>query len=285
MHRTPAHTNEKYIAFFPYPLVNRMNMGNAAMTPDICKQPARPIAPRIRRCDIDSSILGVPVSRILPRRLRTDELSELIGQGKRHDAALIYWGACESFSRRDDIVLHGYTGRCCGVNRSLSLRLAAPSVPEARPLPSVSLFTGPASTVELDHLALECSRHSHLRNDSLISPSQADQLYRLWMHNSLAGREADAVFVTGEDKRFTGMATCVMRGRMAVIGLIAVENQSRRKGLGTALVRAVKEHARSSGCSLLTVVTQENNNAALQFYRHCGFSSGLSSYMYHFWRT
>lgn len=241
----------------------------------------------IRRCAIDSSILGVPVSRIIPPHLGPDELREIIVTAKTQDASLIYWGAGACSSRRQDIVMQDYTGYCCATNISLSvtLRIPPPAGIHDCMLPPVTRFDGTVSTPELDALALECSRHSHLRNDPRISHEHVDLLYSLWMQNSVAGEEADIVLVVRDGARITGMATCAVRSGTAVIGLIAVERQSRRKGLGTLLVRGVQRHAAVRGCRTLSVVTQEKNEPALLLYQRCGFISLHASHMYHFWRT
>ena len=46
----------------------------------------------------------------------------------------------------------------------------------------------------------------------------------------------------------------------------------RRQGIGSALMNAIEDLARSNGCEKLTVTTTNDNLGALAFYQHCGFS-------------
>ncbi len=45
----------------------------------------------------------------------------------------------------------------------------------------------------------------------------------------------------------------------------------RRRGIGTAIVRALLEHARHRGCGRITLATNEDRDDANSFYRTLGF--------------
>lgn len=53
---------------------------------------------------------------------------------------------------------------------------------------------------------------------------------------------------------------------------LCVREGARGKGLGTAMLRAVRAHVLAQGCSYLTVSTTEENAEARDFYIHHGFS-------------
>jgi ribosomal protein S18 acetylase RimI-like enzyme len=51
---------------------------------------------------------------------------------------------------------------------------------------------------------------------------------------------------------------------------LGVDERSRRRGIGTALVRALAERGRERGCSGMWVLTDRSNEAALATYRRAG---------------
>ena len=51
---------------------------------------------------------------------------------------------------------------------------------------------------------------------------------------------------------------------------LAVDERHRRRGIGTALVRALAERARATGCYGMWVLTDRTNVAALATYRRTG---------------
>ncbi len=66
-----------------------------------------------------------------------------------------------------------------------------------------------------------------------------------------------------------GLATYVIDG--ADCELLTLHARTRFDGVGSALVAAVREVARRSGCTRLWVVTTNDNVDALRFYQRRGF--------------
>ena len=66
-----------------------------------------------------------------------------------------------------------------------------------------------------------------------------------------------------------GVATYVIGG--AACELLTLHARTRFDGVGSALVAAVREVARQSGCTRLWVVTTNDNVDALRFYQRRGF--------------
>ena len=57
----------------------------------------------------------------------------------------------------------------------------------------------------------------------------------------------------------------------AVVRLLAVTPAARGRGVGEALLRAAIEHARSAGCTLVRLSTQDDMSAAQRLYPRVGF--------------
>ena len=52
---------------------------------------------------------------------------------------------------------------------------------------------------------------------------------------------------------------------------VAVTGESRRKGIGSALIRTLVTHCKKEGFAFLTLEVRESNAAARSLYRHFGF--------------
>lgn len=136
----------------------------------------------------------------------------------------------------------------------------------------------------LEALALESGRFSRFRLDPRIGEPRWRELYRLWVHNSLAGEMADAVFVHRRAGAITGFVTVKRQDPdEARIGLIGVDAAERGKGVGTRLVAAALHWAAAHELTNLRVATQQANRAACQFYTSRGFTLTSETDIYHLW--
>lgn len=75
-----------------------------------------------------------------------------------------------------------------------------------------------------------------------------------------------AVFSAGEP---VGLLTYQIHEKACEI--VTLDSWSEGKGVGTALIEAVKQTARQDGCGRLFLVTTNNNLHALHFYQKRGF--------------
>ncbi len=69
---------------------------------------------------------------------------------------------------------------------------------------------------------------------------------------------------------FTGFSTFRARPLLNIHDLAVLE-QHRGKGVGKALLRAVEDHARRTGCCKMTLEVQDANTRARTLYQRCGF--------------
>ena len=109
-------------------------------------------------------------------------------------------------------------------------------------------------------------------------------LYREWIKKSLDRILADRVLVWREkDGQPRGMATVSVTGKRASIGLFAVDEQSRGRGIGRLLAQAAQSYAIERGAAHCDVVTQQENLAACRLYEACGFYLRSVQLVHHFW--
>lgn len=76
-------------------------------------------------------------------------------------------------------------------------------------------------------------------------------------------------FVATVDGRLAGVATYVLEG--GACELVTIDSLEEGRGVGTALLEAVCEHARAAGCDRVWLITTNDNLRALRFYQRRGF--------------
>jgi ribosomal protein S18 acetylase RimI-like enzyme len=87
------------------------------------------------------------------------------------------------------------------------------------------------------------------------------------------------VFLAYEGQRPVGLAICfqgfsTFRAKPLInIHDIAVDPEFRGRGIGRALLAAVQENARASGCCKVTLEVRSDNHRAMAAYRRAGFES------------
>jgi GNAT superfamily N-acetyltransferase len=96
-------------------------------------------------------------------------------------------------------------------------------------------------------------------------------------------QEGGTVFVAvGEHEEVLGLvsgtryATLHAGAQVAYITALVISTESRRQGIGRALVEALEHWAREHGCTRLSVTSAEHRADAHAFYPRCGMPySGL----------
>ena len=87
--------------------------------------------------------------------------------------------------------------------------------------------------------------------------------------------------VAESEEGVAGFVTCHVDGTKGSIGLIAVDERARGKGLGAALVLSANSWFREAGVSSVTVVTQGANLPAQRLYQAAGFASQAVEIWFH----
>lgn len=82
---------------------------------------------------------------------------------------------------------------------------------------------------------------------------------------------AGALAVAERDGACLGYTLCTVDRGSAVLGRLCVDAQHRRRGVGTALLRAAVARVRETGADHMTLSTQSGNTGALALYRAEGF--------------
>lgn len=137
----------------------------------------------------------------------------------------------------------------------------------------------------LEDIGIEISQFSRYNFDDKFKRGEDRRLYRAWIRNSLSGL-SDVVFVArwkGHPEDAVGVITCVAREAVSHIQLAGVHHEHRQRGVGTGLVQAALDWARSQHAKKMQVVTQARNVSAQRLYQQMGFFTKSMTLFYHKW--
>ena len=224
----------------------------------------------------DSQFFGLTIAKLdsLPSSL--DERKKFFEELRSKDLSLVYWKQSSEMNVIDlsqlggELVDKKTTYRCV---LNSSCKFAEPC----------DIYSTNNNYDQLKSLAIASSALSRFRVDKKISSEKVDELYEIWLTNSINKKLADEIFMTREDNNITGFITVKCENQVGTIGLLAVDENSRGKGYGAQLVQAALIYSREQGCQSVDVVTQGNNIAACRLYEKSGFSLESMNYYYHFW--
>ncbi|UZD23951.1 GNAT family N-acetyltransferase [Algoriphagus halophytocola] len=132
---------------------------------------------------------------------------------------------------------------------------------------------------QLQALALQSGVYSRFKVDARLYSDEFQNLYMNWIDKALKN---DMVLTNHE---YTALLT-LSRGKMeASIGLLAVEESARGRGLGKILIKAAESRAYSFGAKRLRVTTQKQNEVACHLYSSLGYELTDQMNIYHFWKS
>lgn len=136
---------------------------------------------------------------------------------------------------------------------------------------------------KMEELAYQSGEYSRFKIDDNFAPTVFLKMYEIWLRSSLAHEIASEVMVFNpEDPE--GFLTVNIQEEEATVGLIAVDNRSRGKGVGKRLMQQLEGLALKNHVSRIKVATQEANVIANRFYKSLGYIVAEKHYIYHVWK-
>ncbi len=129
-------------------------------------------------------------------------------------------------------------------------------------------------------LAISSGTHSRFALDPSLN-HKFEELYALWLINSLNKKLADKVFITKHKDLITSFITCKIKNEVGNIGLIATHENHRGKSLGRNLINQAHHWYLQNNIKVSEVVTQKANKIACAFYENYGFQISKEELVYH----
>jgi ribosomal protein S18 acetylase RimI-like enzyme len=233
--------------------------------------------------DWDSDHFGIRIGRVAAARLTQGDARSIREWMRERGAACLYLlldaGDADSVRTAEDL---GF--------RFIDVRLTLAAEPgivveRAGPAARDGVRSARADDVaDLASIARVSHRDGRFHSDPGFPSDRADALYQRWIENS-CGDYADAVFVAEHEGQPAGYFTCHLdAGGIGRIGLLAVAESARRRGLATHLCAAAARWFAERGAVRIDVVTQAKNLAALRFYQAQGFAPTRVEVWFHLWR-
>ena len=145
----------------------------------------------------------------------------------------------------------------------------------------VSVLNQPLQ-MDLLLLALQSGGFSRYYMDKIMPIHVYLSLYNAWINNSLDGSIASDVLAYQEHGKNVGLLTYKKNDSTVTIGLIAVNNNFRDKGIGSKLLNRLFSLFPEEEITI-EVATQHRNYVACQFYEKNGFQMKSIQKIYHIW--
>jgi dTDP-4-amino-4,6-dideoxy-D-galactose acyltransferase len=268
--------------------------------PTIATPAAMPIAATlVTRLDWDSEHFGFPVGRIAGD-VGDIELQAGLDQARNRAFRLIYWATAPDREAPPQLLAE-FNGRL--VDRKVTFARGLCDVDRAVPSGGLTIVPFGQAEVsdELTDLAIAAGEYSRFAVDPRIPRDRFEEMYRIWIAGSVCGEMAGTVLIARDGAldgaakttsaphksataaEIAGMITIKVTGGVGNIGLIAVAETQRGRGIGSRLIDAAHDWMVSRGASKTTVVTQEANGPACALYRRTGYTIEHAENYYHFW--
>lgn len=130
-------------------------------------------------------------------------------------------------------------------------------------------YDGPCTDVLLE-LAIASGHKSRFKADTLLR-CRFEDFYTIWIKKSIDKILADKIFVFKEQSIIKGFVTIKIKEDIGQIGLIAVSEDQRGKGIGGLLIDACDSWLIEQNIKKHQVVTQKQNVGACILYEKKGF--------------
>ncbi len=148
----------------------------------------------------------------------------------------------------------------------------------------LSVLDTDVSKEQIYGLAFESGKFSRFKLDNKFKQSEFEELYKIWVDNSLAKKIADEVLIYKQDNNVLGFVTYKISENYATIGLIAADPKAQGKGIGTMLIKAVENKLINLRINELKIPTQIQNEKACSFYTKLGYNIEEKIVIKHYWK-
>jgi RimJ/RimL family protein N-acetyltransferase len=229
----------------------------------------------------DSEFFGLRIGRVMSDRLTGSQIGILLDWCRQERIDCLYLlldPAAEEILRR----LEALGFRAVDTRVTLTRPCGKPaSTVELRGV-TIRAFAQP-DLPDLREIARVSHRNTRFWNDPNFPRSLCEALYVRWIEKSCA-TPGDRVFVAELEGRPAGYIACERQeSGQGRIGLFAVAETARGRGIGGGLLRSAIEWFRAEGMREISVVTQGDNEPARRAYEKQGFSVESSGLWLHYW--
>ena len=218
----------------------------------------------------DSSFFGFDVYSINSNNETT--IKDQLHQLEKHDGSLVYLFTDLVF---DDVFLTKSSGKFVGTKVVFSKNLQ--SVSSNNIIKSIKYDVIPR---ELLSLAFQSGEFSRFKIDTRLARESFEELYKKWLLKAIDNTDIETL-VYSEGDIIKGFIS-VEFSEEAVIGLFAVDETMRGKGIGRLLLNQAEYISKNKGYNNLKIPTQKKNFGACGFYLNSNYKIIEERRNYHF---
>lgn len=156
----------------------------------------------------------------------------------------------------------------------------------------IRAYTSTFCSSSLERLAVQSGTMTQFRQDPELAP-HFEQLFLTWINFAVTKELADSIWTWYEDGHHLGLVTirsakCVnsQTGQMdkeGRIGMLSVDAEHRRRGIGTHLIKACDFWCSSLGIPINAIATQKDNEPVIALCENIGFRQDREASIYHYW--
>ena len=244
---------------------------------------------QIHPVDWESTFFGFPIGSLdIPADFSPTELQESLRQGQQR-FRLIYVFR-QGFGPE---TLDSFDAPCIRYDQRITFKKTI--VGNVPPLDEhVKAYTSMVCCKQLEALAIKSGAMTRFMRDPELS-LQYERLFLTWINNSVSGGLADSIWTWRDNDRMVGLVTvrCAKRiladngqpEREARIGMLAVHEEFRRKGIAGTLLRACEFWCQSLDIPTAAIVTQSDNVATIGLCQKSGYKQVETDSVYHYWSS
>jgi dTDP-4-amino-4,6-dideoxy-D-galactose acyltransferase len=240
-----------------------------------------PLATAFRLLDWDSSHFGLRIARVMPSKPDEELFREALSWADLASIDCMYLLVDSDDATAIRLANH-FGWRIVDLRVTLAARLSdvAPGAAGIR-------YANTEDISYLRQLAERSHRDSRFYADGNFPAAACDELFAKWIDRSVRDRDfAGSVLVPQiEANRPAGYITCAVKEGVGQIGLIAVDENFRKMGVGGRLLAESSRWFAKQGVERVSVVTQGRNIPALRMYQRYGFSIESIHLWFHWWRN
>lgn len=227
----------------------------------------------------DSEFFGFRIGRAQGNRL-TPAAREALLQwcGDERIRCLYFLADGEDGTTLEQAHVGGFKFVDLRVDLAVEISRVAPAL-----APAVFRPARPEEIPAIESLARGAHTDTRFFKDAGFPATRAADLYARWIQRDF--REHHVFVAGGPAGAAEGYVTCQLDATRGTgrIGLIAVAEAARGRGVGRALVQGALAWFREAGCGEVFVATQGTNLAAQRLYQAFGFRTAETSVTFHRW--
>lgn len=227
----------------------------------------------------DSKFFGYPVARIVLDQKGTDKLDDLFKHLHSQKTRLTYFFVPPVEKELNERIAE--KGAALVDQKTVFMK---PTEKHGEFTNSIGEFQETEVTERLIELTLHAGIFSRFRADKNFVKNEYERLYIEWITKSIKKELSFKTLVALKGSDIVGITTLNDEKNHANIGLVAVDEKYRGKGIGRDLIHRADTIACNCGFKTIKVVTQLQNKSACKLYEKCGFHIERITNIYHYWK-